>query len=247
MRVQNSWYCVKLPGPEELRRKISWREARSHESELFSKDPWTRQPDLEHRLGVPALVERLSTLLSEHVSKTSVIAIICVRKFTNLHPLIRLPGVLAKINAKINEILAQTRKFSSPLAGKPVQVVTRLIVDFQRKVDIEIAGTIAKDGLIQKMNAHADTFRCQLRGSAPLFIPFTHGEVSERQDVPLIQFLPEEEQDLRDEGTHPVLYLSDVEIRAQGSVCHLERCCNADASHDTALCRANCLGMCHSQ
>jgi hypothetical protein len=143
--------------------------------------------------------------------------------------------------------MAQIRKLPLPLADKPVRVVTQLIVDFQRKVESEIAGTIAKDGLIQKMNAHADTFRCQLRGSAPRFIPFTHEEVPERQYVPLIQFLPEEEQDLRDEGTHPVLHLSDVETRAQGSVCHSERCFNADASYDTALCRASYLGMCHSQ
>ena len=73
MRVQNAWYCVKLPGPEQLRNKISWEEGRVHERELFQHEPWASQVDLTDRFGVPALVERLSTLLSDHVARTSVI------------------------------------------------------------------------------------------------------------------------------------------------------------------------------
>ena len=126
---------------------------------------------------------------------------------------------MAKINAKIDEIRAEAGKF--PLAvDKPARAVTQLIVDFQRKVDVEIAGTIAADGLIQKMNAHANVFRNQLRGTAPRFIPFKPDlETAQRQSVPLTLFLAEEERDLGDEGTHPVLYLSDVEKRARESVC----------------------------
>ena len=76
MRVQNSWYCVKLPGPEQLRQRISWKEARQHESEFFQKEPWASQSDLVYRLGVPQLVAKLSVLLSDHVSRTSVTMII---------------------------------------------------------------------------------------------------------------------------------------------------------------------------
>ena len=133
---------------------------------------------------------------------------------------IRLPDLLAQINAKIGEIRAETGRLPSPTVGKPVRVVTQLIIDFQRKVDVEIVGTISKNGLIQKMNAHANVFRYQLRGSAPRFIPFRLTEREEWHKVPEIPFLPEEEQDLCNDGTHPVLYLSDVESRAQESVCH---------------------------
>lgn len=86
-------------------------------------------------------------------------------------------------------------------------------------MDHEIAGTSAENGLVQKMNAHANTFRFQLRGSAPRFIPFRATESGD-EDVPIIQFLPEEEQDLGDDGTYDVLDLSDVEKRAQESVCY---------------------------
>lgn len=78
MRVQNSWYCVKLRGPDQLRERIPLQEARRHESEFFRNEPWTSQIDLGHRLGVPKLVDRLSTLLSDHISKTSVTVVICV-------------------------------------------------------------------------------------------------------------------------------------------------------------------------
>jgi len=83
MRVQNSWYCVKLPGPKQLEQKISWQNARLHESEFFKHEPWTTQPDLGRRLGVPTLVDKLSTLLSDHISKTSVVMIIHVRRIKN--------------------------------------------------------------------------------------------------------------------------------------------------------------------
>lgn len=130
-----------------------------------------------------------------------------------------MPDLLAKISAKIDEYKAEAGKLPSPPDAKPVRVITQLIVDFQRQVDVEIAGTISENGLIQKMNAHANVFRHRLRGSAPRFIPFKVGqECAFRQGVPPILFLPEEERDLGDVGSHPVLYLCDVEKRARESV-----------------------------
>jgi len=113
-------------------------------------------------------------------------------------------------------------------------------------VDVEIAGTISEDGLIQKMNAHANLFRYQLRGSAPRFIPFKPDlETALRQNVPLTLFLPEEERDLGDKGTQPVLYLTDVEKRAKESVCPSECCPIVDPANYTVLYRVNYRGMCH--
>jgi hypothetical protein len=70
MRVQNTWYCVKLPGPDQLRQKITWQDARLHETKFFLREPWASQTDLLPHLGVPKLVERLGSLLSEHVQRT---------------------------------------------------------------------------------------------------------------------------------------------------------------------------------
>lgn len=161
-----------------------------------------------------------------------------------------MPDLLAKINQKIDEIRADARKLPSPPSDKPVNIVTQLIVDFQRKVDVEIAGTISAEGLIQKINAQANIFRYHLRGSAPRFIPFKPDEEwasRHWQNVPSILFLQEEERDLGDLGTHPVLYLSDVEKRAKESVCPSWCYPIVDSKHFVVPYRENFRGMCHSQ
>ena len=158
----------------------------------------------------------------------------------------RLPDLLAKINKRIVEIKAAARKLPPPLDGDPVTVVTQLIVAFQRIVDHEITGTTSGHGLVQRMKAHTREFRHQLRGTAPRFIPFRPDiEKARRQSVPSIRFLPEEEQDLGDEGSHPVLYLSDLETRAEESVYPSECCSIVDPSRFTVPYRVNYRRMCH--
>lgn len=101
----------------------------------------------------------------------------------------------------------------------PIGEVMRLVSEFHRQVEVEIAGTTKKDGLIQKMRVHERGFRKHLRGTAPTFIPFNRGEhgegESESSQPPSAPFLDAEEQDLGAAGTHPVMYLDEVETRAR--------------------------------
>ena len=153
---------------------------------------------------------------------------------------------MAKISAKMDETRAEARRLPLLPNDKPVRVVIQLIIDLQRQVDIEIAGTPSATGLVQKMNKPVKEFRDQLRGSAPRFIPFEpNSESAGALTVPSIPFLLEEEQDLRHEGIHPVLNLSDVESRARGSVSSSECCLIADTSDSIALSRVSYPEMYH--
>ncbi|KAF8281533.1 hypothetical protein DL93DRAFT_2146926 [Clavulina sp. PMI_390] len=150
MHVENGWYCVKLPGPEQLRQNITWEAAREHEANFFRNPPWANQLTLRDRYGVPSLTQQLSFLLSELIAEKQV--------------------------TQIERILAETQdrfnRLPSPPSSDPVQEVTGLIWKFQRQVDREIEGTADRGGLIQKINMLGDSFRHDIRASAPIFVPF---------------------------------------------------------------------------
>ncbi len=68
--LQRGWYCVKLPGPEELASGISRDEARENEHRFFSREPWfPMMSDVRAHLSVDNLVEGLANALSDRVSK----------------------------------------------------------------------------------------------------------------------------------------------------------------------------------
>jgi hypothetical protein len=69
--LMNHWYCVKQPGSQTLQNGISWAEARSQENDFFaSTQPWsTVEPQYQKFMRTTNLTERLSTILSELISK----------------------------------------------------------------------------------------------------------------------------------------------------------------------------------
>ncbi|KAF8315710.1 hypothetical protein DL93DRAFT_2057038, partial [Clavulina sp. PMI_390] len=200
MHVENGWYCVKLPGPEQLRQNITWEAAREHEAEFFGNLPWANQLTLRDRYGVPSLTQQLSFLLSELIAE-------------------KLPELLKEIERILVETRDRFNQLPSPPSSDPVQEVAGLIWKFERQVDREIEGTADRGGLIQKINAHGDSFRHDIRASAPIFVPFrVNEERSSAPTVPIIRFLSDEERDLGTDAKHPILYLNDVETRAKESI-----------------------------
>ncbi|KAF8315707.1 P-loop containing nucleoside triphosphate hydrolase protein [Clavulina sp. PMI_390] len=197
MHVENGWYCVKLPGPEQLRQNITWEAAREHETEFFGNPPWVNQFTLRDRYGVPSLTQQLSFLLSELIAE-------------------KLPELLKEIERILAETQDRFSRLPSPPSNDPVQEVMGLIWKFERQVDREIGGTPDRGGLIQKINSHGRSFRHDIRASAPIFVPFrVDTERSSASTPPIILFLTDEERDLGTDGTYPILYLNDVESRAK--------------------------------
>ena len=119
----------------------------------------------------------------------------------------RLPQIRAQILRKIDEIEQELDSLPRDLTDNPVNEVLRFIGSFQRKVRVEIDGTIYPEGLIQKIKAHLAEFRRELRGTAPRFVPFGKG-TSHADDVPVLEFLDEQERDLGDEGSLDIIFIS---------------------------------------
>lgn len=69
--LENNWYCVKQPGPHDLKKGITWIEARKLEDEFFSSNqPWNEMDEIYQRyLRTGNLVDKLSSILSDLISK----------------------------------------------------------------------------------------------------------------------------------------------------------------------------------
>jgi len=67
--LQNGWYCVKQPGSEAIKLGITWAQARKQEEIFFGG--WTDELDAVYYkyLTTSNLVERLSLILSDLISK----------------------------------------------------------------------------------------------------------------------------------------------------------------------------------
>ena len=70
--LEQGWFCVRLPGYEELQQRIGRPEARRLERDFFEKEPWISMHDVQSRLSVESLMQRLSEILSETIAETYV-------------------------------------------------------------------------------------------------------------------------------------------------------------------------------
>ncbi|KAF9521211.1 hypothetical protein BS47DRAFT_1386879 [Hydnum rufescens UP504] len=191
--LENGWFCVKLPGPADLENRISLAEAREQEARFFTQEPWA---SLRHHCSVPNLMERLGELLSNSIRD-------------------RIPQIKADI-ARVREETRRDLSRLPPPVSNALSEALRMIADFQRVVEKEVEGTTSKHGLIQKIRAHEQQFRKDLRGTAPLFVPFNAADDFAR--LPIIDFLAEEERDLGHHAFTQLIYLDEVQERARDAV-----------------------------
>ncbi len=77
--LDNNWYCVKQPSSTDIKNGITWSEARQRENDFFSTvDPWASLDSVYQRyLRTSNLVERLSHILSDLISKRLVVYSFC--------------------------------------------------------------------------------------------------------------------------------------------------------------------------
>jgi hypothetical protein len=127
-----------------------------------------------------------------------------------------IPQIKADIARLQNETRRELSRLPPPISTNAIGETLRLIAKFDRAVQKEVAGTTSKDGLIQKVRVHEQQFRRDLRGTAPLFIPFNSTDENAR--VPVIDFLAEEERDLGNTDHSTVIYLDQVQQRARECV-----------------------------
>ena len=72
--LENNWYCVKQPSSSDLKQGITWAQARQGERDFFAMTPPWSELDAVYQkyLKTSNLVDRLSSILSDLISKRSV-------------------------------------------------------------------------------------------------------------------------------------------------------------------------------
>ncbi|KAJ6450049.1 P-loop containing nucleoside triphosphate hydrolase protein [Mycena sanguinolenta] len=173
--LENNWYCVKQPSSQDLRQGITWSEARAREIEFFSsKSPWS---DSMHQpyLGTSNLVHRLSSILSDLISK-------------------RLPQIQIELEMALQQTRASIQRLPKPPSDDAILEVTTLVHSFIRELDQMIEGVPRADGLIQTIRPAQEEFRRNIRRTAPDFRPC---ESSQKRGK--IQYMFPDPDFLRDE------------------------------------------------
>ncbi|KAF8991459.1 P-loop containing nucleoside triphosphate hydrolase protein [Cyathus striatus] len=153
--LDNGWYCVKQPGSNEIKKGITWAEARAQENEFFSMTaPWSELEAIHKKyLRTINLVDRLSAILSDLILK-------------------RLPEIqeeLAKSIFKTREALSQLPREPSK---DPMNDIATLLHEFTTDLTRHIEGIPIKDGLLQSIRPFQLKFKRSIGKTAPQFQPY---------------------------------------------------------------------------
>ncbi|KAJ7128249.1 P-loop containing nucleoside triphosphate hydrolase protein [Mycena filopes] len=153
--LENNWYCVKQPSSQDLKRGMTWEEARSREHEFFSMtSPWSElDPMYQKYLRTSNLVDRLSSILSDLISK-------------------RLPQIQIELENTIQKTRLGLQQLPKPPSSDPVGEVAGLLHVFIAELDKILEGIPRAEGLLQVIRPAQERFRREIRGTAPDFRPF---------------------------------------------------------------------------
>ncbi|SJL13249.1 uncharacterized protein ARMOST_16688 [Armillaria ostoyae] len=203
--LDNNWYCVKQPSSTDIKRNITWAEARKRESEFFSLTaPWVDLEPMYHQyLGTNNLIERLSTTLSDLISK-------------------RLPEIQLEIERAMHRTMQQLAQLPKELSNNPLQEISTVLSEFSKDVSKHIQGVPQEGGLLQRIHIAQEKFKRDIRDTGPDFRPYERKHDGQGYSRP--SFLVNEEKEesrneaeprgARPRSTHGPIYVDDVRTRA---------------------------------
>ncbi|KIY53536.1 hypothetical protein FISHEDRAFT_33028 [Fistulina hepatica ATCC 64428] len=157
--LDNGWFCVKQPDSQELKRGISWKEARRREDQFFSTTaPWSSiDSAYQGSLRTTNLVQRLSMVLSDLIFK-------------------RMPEIQDELRRKIEDTRAKILALPpAPSKDSSMEIMLKLN-HFVHEVSIHVEGVAGQpgesSGLIQRLRPFIDQFRRDIKRTAPDFRPY---------------------------------------------------------------------------
>ncbi|KAL0061429.1 hypothetical protein AAF712_011723 [Marasmius tenuissimus] len=200
-QLRNGWFCVKQPSTSDLNKGITWSEARTKENDFFSMTtPWCELELVHQRyLRTSNLVGRLSTILSDLIAK-------------------RLPEIRQELNTAIERAQSSLRHLPKAPSADPLNEISTIIFNFKADVDKHVEGIPDRDGLQQTIRPHQETFRKQIRRTAPNFRP--HERCDGQRAISQPSFIEHEEEKLSEsqEGNETsAIYLEEVLTRVDNS------------------------------
>ncbi|KAJ7064490.1 P-loop containing nucleoside triphosphate hydrolase protein [Mycena amicta] len=152
--LENNWYCVKQPSSAELKEGVTWNQARDRENDFFTLTaPWSALDSMYHKyLRTPNLVERLSAILSDLISK-------------------RLPEIQIELEKSMQLTFQSLQQLPRPPAVDPVAEVAAMLSAFVQDLNQMVDGVPRVDGLIQRIRPAQQEFRRAIQETVPNFCP----------------------------------------------------------------------------
>ncbi|KAL0958272.1 hypothetical protein HGRIS_000424 [Hohenbuehelia grisea] len=150
--LEHGWFCVKQPGSTELKKGITWIEARQKENEFFSMTaPWNEMEGVyQKHLRTSNLIERASSVLSNLIAK-------------------RLPKIQDELQKSIREAQQNLSALPSEPSSDPLGEIIRLLYGFTQDISRHIAGLPHAASLPQTLRPHQHFFSAAIRATAPDF------------------------------------------------------------------------------
>ena len=192
--LENGWYCVKQPSSKAIAMGITWAQARDEEEEFF--DGWSDELDAVYHkyLTTSSLVERLSLILSDLISKRFVFLVNAAIYVCLTNSIIRLP----EIHEELEKSIINTRGLLSALpkapSSDPLNEICTLIHSFTIDLARHVEGVPNHDGLLQTIRPLQEKFRKAIRMTAPNFRPF-ESSLKETRHLGRASFLANEESE----------------------------------------------------
>jgi len=148
--LHHGYYATKQPGQEGI--KLSFDEAREQETAFFREQPWVDEKYAE-RVGVPALIPRLSSLLSQLIENS-------------------LPNLKQKARKLLDKAVADLKKLPPPPSDHPLSDLMNLVEPFCREVHTWIVEPKPDQDLIRLCRMEYAKFKATISATHPQFMPF---------------------------------------------------------------------------
>ncbi|KAJ4482537.1 P-loop containing nucleoside triphosphate hydrolase protein [Lentinula aciculospora] len=204
-KLLHNWFCVRQPNSSELKTGITWQEARNKENQFFAATAAWRDldPMYQRYLRTGNLVERLSGILSDLISK-------------------RLPEIHNELQQLIQKTREDLNKLPKEPSQDPLSDISVMIHGFGVDLSKILEGISEPDGLLQCIRPARETFKEEIRKTAPEFRPYEKKYALQRS-MPRFWFLDNEEsvqcQDQKegDDTDFKGIYIDEVDRRIQGA------------------------------
>ncbi|KAG5337798.1 hypothetical protein C0989_008853 [Termitomyces sp. Mn162] len=189
--LENGWYCVKQPSSAEISAGMTWEKARKSEEEFFaSTASWSDLDEMYKRyLCARNLVDRLSTILSDLISKRWVPALFDAA--ADVTSEIRLPEIQDEIEKSIIATRDALQNLPKPPSSDPRNEIASLLHVFVQDLARHING-VPEAGLLQTIRPAQEQFRRAIRVTAPDFQPFERRHAKKKK-INKAEFLLSEE------------------------------------------------------
>ncbi|KZO95020.1 hypothetical protein CALVIDRAFT_483385 [Calocera viscosa TUFC12733] len=172
-RLNLGYYITKQPTQAEVQQGISFDTARKNEVCFFETvEIWRDLPiDVQQNVGTPRLTSALSQLLSAQIRNSHVDPHVAL-----------LPGIFDEIHERLDQVNETIASLGAGPSANPVADTIGLCDQFTRALNRYTTGTDGFERLVQHNNRAFSAFKTAIRGTAPLFLPYTKQELQWNHD-----------------------------------------------------------------